>query len=72
MVCSVPLPYYKHFMIVSGITFFIVRGCMAIYKRCWESEEITTIQLEELSGHIINQDRIETLAKEEPIDTNSV
>lgn len=34
--------------------------------------EITTTQLEELSGQIINRNQMEALAKEEPKDTNSV
>lgn len=59
-------------MIVSSIAFLIVSGWMITYERCWGSEETTTIQLEEVSGCITNQDQIEFLPMEETTDTNSV
>lgn len=59
-------------MIISGIAFFIIRGLMTIYGRCWEPEEITATQLEELAACVINQDPIEALAAEKRRDASSV
>lgn len=36
------------------------------------NQSITTTQLEELSGCVMNQDQMEALAMEEPTDTTSV
>ena len=67
-----PFCPFNPFMIISGITFFIVRGLMAIYERFQKSEEIATTLLEEWSGDIINQNKMEALALEEPTDTNQI
>lgn len=40
---------------------------MAIYEKCWESEELTTTQLEESSGLVINQDQSEAQWKNQQI-----
>lgn len=45
---------------------------MAIYERFQKSEEIATTLLEEWSGDIINQNKMEALALEEPTDTNQI
>lgn len=62
----------KHLVIISGIAFSVIYGLTAVYGRCWESKSITTTQLEELSGCVINQDQMEALAMEQPTDTTSV
>ena len=59
-------------MIISGIVFSVIYGRAAVYGRCWESKSITTTQMEELSGCVMNQDQMEALAMEEPTDTTSV
>lgn len=45
---------------------------MAIYGRCRALEDVTTTQLEELSGCVIHQVQIEALAMEEATDTTPV
>lgn len=60
------------FMIISGITFFIIRRLMAVYERYQKSKEITTTHLEELSGCFISKDQVDTLVMEKPTDTTSV
>ena len=59
-------------MIISGVVFSVIYGCAGVYGRCWESKSITTPQMEELSGCVMNQDQMEALAMEEPTDTTSV
>lgn len=61
----------KHLVIISGV-FSVIYGRVTVYGRCWESKSITTTQLEELSGYVMNQDQMEALAMEEPTDTTSV
>lgn len=56
-------------MIISDVTFFVIHGLMAIFETRWESEEIIGAQLEEWSGHMLNEDKIKALAMIEPTDT---
>lgn len=59
-------------VIVSGITFFIIRELMTVYERHQEAKEIIATQLGELPECFLNQDPVEALEMKEAAATTSV
>lgn len=55
-------------VIISSVTFFLIRKLMAVYERYRWTEEITTIQLAELSGRFINHDQTDALVTQKSTD----